>query len=267
MKGPYPVLARGHSGSRLLCEAFMQNDIWMGKVSKKTKDSTEFRMDVPEVYELMRDAFNYDGMSEAEKERARETMRKLVGKVKKHCPNPEDYVAYGWKRGLTMFFTEIFLDAFPEGKVIHLIRDGRDVMLSRLDGRMSRMDDRVNKLMIFGDENATEYNGAPLTSETVEKYRNEIEMKHWVNAMEFGLRGRKFEGRYHEVFYEDLCREPMATLEKVFEFIETPFTEKARAWIKENAYAGRIGKWKNYNGELTAAMTIGEPMLKKLGYI
>lgn len=159
------------------------------------------------------------------------------------------------------------MDAYPEAKVVHLIRDGRDTMLSRLDSRMRKLDDPGNRLMIFGDEHVSHYRGQPLSRELVEEYRNEIEMEHWVTAVRFGMRGRKYAERYMEVLYEDLCSHPAETLGRVFEFLEVPYRAEARAWVIANASAARMGKWKANHEELKDAIAIGAPLLEELGYV
>jgi hypothetical protein len=267
MKGPFPIICRGHSGGRLLAEAFYQNGFWMGVTNEKTKDDMEFSQRISVVRELAYDGFRYPNMRPAEQERVRQKMRALVETSKNHCPNPADYVAFGWKRAVTTFMVEITMDAYPQAKVVHLIRDGRDTMLSRLDSRMRKLDDPGNRLMIFGDEHISHYRGRPLTREVVEEYRNEIEMHHWATAVRFGMRGRKYEGRYMEVLYEDLCSRPAETLGSVFEFLEVPYRPQAREWVVANASAARMGKWKSNHEELKEAIAIGAPLLQELGYV
>ena len=268
MKGPFPIFCRGHSGGRLLCEAFIENNFWMGITNPRTKDDAVFSQRNPTVQHLLANAFIYPTLPEDEKTALQQTLRSLVDESKNKCPDPESRIAYGWKRGITTFLVEIFMDAFPQSKAIHLIRDGRDVMLSRLNSRMKQLsDDPLNKSLVFGDAEINEYNGLPLNWKTVKTYRNEIEMHHWVTATEFGMKGRSYPGRYLEIFYEDLCRQPVETLAKVFDFLEVPFLPGARNWIAENASPKRIGKWTGQEHFLHNAIKVGEPLLKKLGYL
>ena len=104
----------------------------------------------------------------------------------------------GWKMGVTLFMMPMVLDAFPQARVIHLIRDGRDLMLSRLDARMD-FSSRLNRRLVFGDPDTDRWRGRPLTAETVASHRNEIEMQHRVTAVEFGLGCRAYGDRYLEV--------------------------------------------------------------------
>src|SRR5688500_18501314 len=202
MKGPYPIICRGHSGSRLLCEAFRMNRIWMGLADNPQRDAEEFSQGKPVVRELVERGFSYPELSQTEKREAQRLMTTLVETSKANCPVPDEKVAFGWKRAITTFTCEIFLDAYPEAKTVHLVRDGRDVMLSRLNVRMGNLKNKLNRLVVFGDADITRYRGRPLDDGVVEEYRNEIEMHHWVTAVNFGRRARRYGDRYLEVRYE-----------------------------------------------------------------
>ncbi len=268
MKGPFTIICRNHSGSRLLCEAFLQNSFWMGRCENKQRDAQEFSLKKPEVRHLIEEAFRYSELSETQKEELQETMRRLVQNCRNHCPDPESRVAYGWKRIITTFAVEIFLDAFPDGKVIHLIRDGRDVMLSRAKNKVGHLDDPFNRLLVFGDASVSEYQGRPLTEAVIEEFRNQLEMQFWVSMVRFGMKGRVYKNQYMEVSYEELCRSPAETLNAVFEFLNVPFQPRAKDWITRNASIERIGKWKQCPGdELAGGIRLGEALLVELGYV
>lgn len=267
MKGPYPIICRGHSGSRLLAEAFRQNGLWMGLSDNKQRDAQEFKQGNPVVRYLIQDGFRYSELNETAKGQLQRLMMSLVEESRQNCPDPENKVAFGWKRAITTFACEVFLDAYPEAKTVHLIRDGRDAMLSRLNVRMSDLDNPINRLVVFGDPSVSEYHGKPLDRSVVAEYRNEIEMHHWVTVVRFAMRARRYRDRYLEVRYEDLCEYPERTLKRVFEFLDVPFLESARDWIKANASVQSIGKWKGREEELRDAIRIGEPLLKELGYV
>ena len=241
--------------------------MWMGIADNEQRDSSEFGQKHEIVRDLVRKGFEYRGMTDQEREVVREKMRALVLSSRMNCPNPGEMVAYGWKRPVTIFTCEIFLDAFPEARTIHLIRDGRDVMLSRLDYRMNRLHLPLNRLAVFGTRNVDSYRGESLSLETVAAHRNEIEMEHWVTAVRFGMRGREYPDRYLEIRYEDLCTYPEQTMTRVFQFLDIPFRSESRDWVVANASTRSIGKWKGREGDLTDAIAVGAPLLKELGYI
>jgi hypothetical protein len=238
----------------------------MGLADNTQRDAEEFKQTSPVTRYLVQDGCRYSDLPQGSRRQLQVLFRELVEQSKRNCPDPDGRIAFGWKRAITTFTCEIFLDAYPEARTVHLVRDGRDAMLSRLNARMNHLDDPLNRLVVFGDPSVTEYRNRPL-SQAVELYRNELEMLHWVTAVRFGLRARRYRGRYLEVRYEDLCEKPEQTMETVFNFLEVPFREEARTWIKANASTRSIGKWRGREGELEEATRIGEPLLRELGYI
>ncbi len=239
----------------------------MGLSENKQRDAEEFKQGNPVVRYLIQDGFRYSELSDAARMQLQRLMTALVEESRRNCPDPDEKVAFGWKRAITTFACEAFLDAYPEAKTVHLIRDGRDAMLSRLNVRMGNLRDPINRLVVFGDPSMSHYRGKPIDQDVVKEYRNEIEMHHWVTAVSFGMKARRYGDRYLEVRYEDLCAHPENTLSRVFEFLDVPFIDESREWIKENASVRAIGKWKGREEELKDAIQIGEPLLKELGYV
>lgn len=261
-----PIFCRGHSGGRVVCEAFIRNGIDMGRVAPDRKDTDWFTPDDnPAVRRLVEGGFRYPELSAADQAAwQRETVACIrnYAAAEIHGSGP-----FGWKMGVTLFMMPMVLDAFPEARVIHLVRDGRDVMLSRLDARMD-FRSRLNRLAVFGDPDTDRWRGRPLDRESVEAHRNEIEMQHWVTAVEFGLRCRAYGDRYLEVRYEDICRSPAAEFERIFDFLKVPFRADTRNWLGRSVTTDRIGKWRNLPAEeLAPALAIGADLLKRLGYV
>jgi len=239
----------------------------MGLSNNKQRDAQEFKQSNPVVRYLIQEGFRYSQLTDIAKKQVQTLMTTLVEESKHNCPDPEKKVAFGWKRAITTFACEIFLDAYPEAKTVHLIRDGRDAMLSRLNVRMRNLGDPINRLVVFADPSVDDYHGKPLDPQVLKQYRNEVEMHHWVTAVRFGMRARKYGDRYLEVRYEDLCEHPEKTMSRVFEFLDVPFIDESREWIKANASVKSIGKWRGREEELRGAIQIGEPLLQELGYV
>ena len=263
-RGPFPIFCRGHSGGRLVCEAFIRNAIEMGEVSPERKDSAWFADTNPKVHRLVMNSLRYPTLPPEERagwqERTRECIRDYA-RSQIRGPGP-----FGWKMGFSLFMMPMVLDAFPSARAVHLIRDGRDVMLSRLDARMD-FRSALNRLVVFGDAEVTTWRGAPLNAHTVAAYRNELEMQHWVTAVTFGLRGRAYGGRYLEVRYEDLCADPIPQFERIFHFLDVPFLPETGAWLAKCVYRTRVGKWHRLPQEkIDAALAIGADLLGHLGY-
>ena len=247
-----------------MCEAFIRNGIDMGAVTPEKMDTEWFVAGNPKVHRLVMNSLRYPTMSPDDRAHWRDKTRECIESYARDqiCgPGP-----FGWKMGLTLFTMPMVLDAFPSARVVHLIRDGRDVMLSRLHARMD-FRSPLNRLVVFGDEDAADWRGAPLTADTVAAFRNELEMMHWVTAVSFGLRGRDYGERYREVRYEDICANPIPQFERIFNFLGVPFLPRTRSWLKESVHRTRIGKWRRLPPEkVDSAMAIGTDLLRMLGY-
>ena len=266
MHGPYPIFCRGHSGGRLVCEAFIHNQIAMGQVAPDRKDTEFFAIQNPLMYELILNAYTYLNLPSQQKAHNQALMRRCVEQFI-HQEIPDPHHPFGWKLGISLFTMPLVLDTFPHAKVVHLIRDGRDVMLSRLEARFAHMHDPVNRLVVFGDATVDTFEGHALTPDVVAANRNALEMQHWVTAVRYGLQGRAYPDRYLEVKYEAICQNPLTEFQHIFDFLELPFLDKAKIWLKEAVYHSRIGKWQELPAEqLEKPLAIGESMLKELGY-
>ncbi len=265
-QGPFPIFCRGHSGGRLACEAYIRNGIQMGDVHPQKKDTYSLNVRNSYIRKIIMNAFHYDKQNLLQKKYYRLLMRKCIKEYNKNEIHLND--PFGWKLGLTIFTMPVVLDTFPNAKVLHIIRDGRDVMLSRLDARIENISYPINKIMVLGKKNINEFHGEKLTKATIEKYRNELEMSHWVTAVKYGLQGRKYKDRYLEIKYENMCVKPVETFSEVFDFLNVPFLGSTKEWLKENAKTDRIGKWKKLSeAEMEAPMEIGGELLKELGYV
>jgi hypothetical protein len=103
-----------------------------------------------------------------------------------------------WGDKTPQYVTEIptLLRLFPRARVLHIVRDGRDVALSQIRVR-------------FGPENV--YAAA----------------RAWKRFVEIGRRdGSRFPENYLEVRYESLLREPEPTLRAVCDFLGEPFADE-----------------------------------------
>ena len=263
--GPFVIFGRGHCGGRVLCEAYVRNGVFMGKTSLGKMDTVGFGLENAHMLNIMKEAFSYPS-STREKQ---EEMEALVTAMVSDLASEADGRPFGWKHGISIFSIEMLLHAHREAKVVHLIRDGRDVMLSRLPARLNP-DEIVkehNKMAVFGRVDINSYKNTPLPLAVQdEKFRNELEMIHWKTATEFGLRGRRFKDQYIEIFYEDLCRCPIETMTKIFDFLGLTMKKETAAWAAATIHPRRIGKWKNRAEELYEAIALGEPLLSDLGY-
>ena len=269
MKGPYVIVCLAHSGGRVLSEAFINNNIQMGSVRERTKDTYFFAVRRNQhVKELIEKPFEYPNMNDSEKSACQNIMRQTVDnyiqKVISDINKP-----FGWKFGETLFLSQILIDTFPTAKIIHLIRDGRDVMLSRSKARFEHnIQESFNRLIIFGSKKTPLFFNEPFDEELISKYRNELETLHWKTCVRFGMFCSDYSHQFLEVKYENLCYKPDLVLSNIFNFLDVPYLEKCRTWAARSIKTTRIEKWKDLSAEeLNRPLKIAGETLSKLGYL
>jgi len=270
MKGPYPIVCRAHSGGRLLSEIYERNGVQMGNLHPTTKDTTYFaaRKNFA-IRNVIRNSNSY--LMEGFKGK-RHLQNLIKGCIEKYIYN-EIYnhtEPFGWKFGETLFTLPVVFDLYPHTRAVHLIRDGRDVMLSRIDARFDseKFHEKFNKLIVLGDSNIDDYMGEYINAGIINKYRAELEFMHWNTVVNYGKKLRCYTKQYMEIKYEDLCLYPIDTLERIFSFINVPLSHSVLSWVEKKVTTDRIGKWKILPKEyLNNTIEIGKQNLSELGYL
>ncbi len=148
---------------------------------------------------------------------------------------------------------ERFLKENPDRKIIHLIRDGRDSVGSRLSKNHDDADWEIFKELL-PKENPDD------------KYSQLEKLSHlWVLYIESAIKLRKNKN-YLEIKYEDYCKYPIKTIRKIEHFLEqkNPGAEQA---FKKGVFQNRIGLYKeNKELDLNVIKPIIESTMKKVGY-
>ena len=104
-----------------------------------------------------------------------------------------------------IYWFDAISTAFPEMYLVHVIRDFRDLCLSRHPTNEAFQCDGVNYRLLPG----------------------------WINAIRSGIRQRN-NPRYIEIRYEDLILDTTATLQKLFEFIRLPWDDMVLDFYKHD---------------------------------
>lgn len=152
---------------------------------------------------------------------------------------------------------------FPDSPLIHVIRDGRDVVASLLGVEWFHPDGK----RVPYTENAA------------------AAAKYWADAVGSGLKARKHLGgkAVLEVRYENLVRETEAEMRRVLDHLEEPWDEVVlRHWeephdlgletsadqVTRPVYTSSIGRWRERlsKGDLSTVEGICGALLVELGY-
>ena len=294
--GPFVIVAKGHSGTRFLARAFLASGVFMGADRNAVEDSMAWYEAFARPLITSRyypDWCRHDPDPGFEREvsaRLDETLRRYLGDV-------QTTGAWGWK-GSVLFVMPVVKQVLPATKFVHLIRDGRDVVLSG-EGvlnlpfhhpvlsphpvktvrraarrfRLGRAEDEYRMKVVFGRADIDEWRGITIGRRTVKEHRYLLQMQSWVNNVTTARRfGREMPDDYLEVRYEQLVTSPIGELERIFDFLGVDFTSSGRAYVESNALTGGVGRWREATLEPAArqdfedALALGRPLLDELGY-
>ncbi|MFT6809278.1 MAG: hypothetical protein ACJA01_002514 [Saprospiraceae bacterium] len=251
MKGPFPIVCRAHSGGRLLAEIYEMNGIQMGVTHPKTKDTSSFGVRSNFVIEHVI-AYSQEYLDPLYK--GKNHLRHMMSQcIHKYIDEEIEDLSkpFGWKFGETLFTLPVVFDTFSNTKAVHLVRDGRDVMLSRSEERFNHtlFHQAFNRVLVTGHKERSKYRGQLINKDVINQYRTELEFLHWKTVVEYGINLRKYNTQYLEIRYENLCQSPQETLKEIFNFIKVKLYPQTIEWAKLNSSLDRIGKWKELEEE------------------
>ena len=299
MTDPVVVVGRPRSGTRVMAALLGAAGYFLGAdLADRQLDSLSWyqRFVVPLVTSRFFPGWPDDpGLDLLLGERLRDTWPRYLGD--RAVPR-----RWGWKYPETVFTLPLLMREFPRMRVIHLIRDGRDVCASRggffqvtgppadppgweppelpLPARRAgaagaRPSYReFSAAVTFGDAGASCWRGIDL-ADPVARMRNRflIGMQAWAFAVETGQAyGSVLGARYREIRYEQLCAEPAATTAGLLGWLGAPVTRTVLESAAELVRADRAGAWQRTlrsaaeRRDFDAAVAHGADLLASLGY-
>ena len=150
------------------------------------------------------------------------------------------------------------LERFPEARIVHVIRDGRDVVCS--------MRQHPDRRWVDGVE-VKELRPQPA----------DVYMRRWVRDTQAGI-GRRGDARYLEVRYEDLVADPERVMRELLEALDEPWMPEIlvertpsggkRAHANSRITSTSVGRWREDldTSEQQQVHAIGGVLLERLGY-
>ena len=288
LSSPVLFLARGHSGTTPLAKVLEQAGYFMGNPKdpnslNPTYDSLYWtygfqRTLLPRLFEWGK------GCKVAEDI----TLQVALECLRRHFQGYPGGL-WGFKTCESMFSFPLYHYVFPRAKYIYLVRDGRDVILSgdgyfHLGGKGPVVDILRRNFMVMTFGVSDDINTCPFPfpkepgrNSILLKNRFWLQAKSWkehVRMMNRLRQGGLLNDNVHTVRYEDLCQQPTETLKGVFDFLEQPFSDKARAFAREQLHSKSIGRWKSYRAHISDCeenmeeiFAFMEPELSQLGYL
>lgn len=289
---PIVILAKGHSGTRFLAQALEENGVFIGADLNPMHDSLAWANDFAIPLVLSR---WFPGFDRSDPELEAEISRRLEITLENYAGSSSPDGPWGWK-GSTTFVMEPLLRRFPRLRLIHIVRDGRDVALSedghlnlpfwhpvprrpdkaaRVLARRLGFDDRIDRYrrrIYFGSDDDT-WMGFPVRRAEMLEHRYLVQMEGWRrNVAELRRIGDALGDRYTEIRYEDLVAQPESTVRSVLVSIGLSMSPSTERFVAERAFRTSLRKWERTppSGDraidFDAACAHGTELLEELGY-
>lgn len=198
--GPVLLIGRGGSGTRMLSQLAERLGIFLGNEANKSGDSTEW---VPLVYRMVAEEGGSRELPTGSSYRG--AIREQAQRVLSRVPRRASHL-WGLKLPETMLVLPLLIDAFPQAKVVHLIRHPVSSSLRRTH-MSSRLNNPVGAVTLPAAYRYAERDVDRIASD--EPYlHNAYSWNFQVRRIARYGRATLGDGRYLEIAYEEFCSEP-----------------------------------------------------------
>jgi sulfotransferase family protein len=162
---------------------------------------------------------------------------------------PADGGPWGWKEPRSIFLASFLARALPGLRLLHVVRDGRDLAFSKNQNQPRKHAD-----VFLGSESPKP--DAPVRS---------IELWNGVNMNAATVGETELGERYRRIRFEDLCAQPEATIVEMLEFLELEGDPAELA--EEVDPPPTLGRWREADPALVEELErIAAPALERFGY-
>jgi hypothetical protein len=178
--------------------------------------------------------------------------RVAIEEHRRGLDDPE--AAWGWKAPRTILLLPFVHEMLPSARIVHLVRDGRDMAYSRNQNQLRQHGRKV----------------LPRSDKRIPRAHASI--MFWARLNLAAARyGERFIGPNRLLLrYEDLCADPGGTAMRLVEFLECPVAEdRIRAAAMQIVRPpDSLGRWKDREpGRIRAIERRGEEALRAFGYL
>jgi len=248
---PVIVMARGHSGTRILSWALTQLGINMGTLeSNPAADAQDLRF--TEVIKRIASKAVYEPPTASPKTSSLHLFQKRVDQYISWLKNTKAH--WGWKFPETYLIPNYVETTFPHAQLIHMVRDGRDIAFK------NHATDRPKKIGYHVLKQAGALNESPHYRQAALSWAYQVDrFDEWAQHTQLPI---------HHLTFEELCAEPITTLQKVCEFLNIEMTDQCRKFLSNNVQPQKIAQYKNENPQIVDEIEhLIHPQLQRWNYL
>ena len=244
--------ATGGSGTRVIARLARHAGYDLGRNLNEAEDALEF-------YSFHETWINPFVSAEVRgralsREQAEQMEQEFQAALERHHPsNSQTIQQWGWKAPRSIYLLPFLHRQLPNFKFIHLLRDGRDMVLS-------------------ANQNQLRKHAAAILTWPERLFRSEPEraLLLWaranVRAAEFGE--TTLRDNYFRVRFEDLCASPVETTAGIMNFLGAPGVDSEAIARIEISPPSTLQRWRSYPAPLIARLeAVGRDALRKFGYL
>jgi hypothetical protein len=247
---PVLIMGRGHSGTRVLSYACTHLGIQLGTTSATgDADDRTFTRTIKKIACRNLAPRTIDSVDGKDLIRFQDAVFRYYTKI----GSPQ--TPWGWKFPETYLIGACVERTFPQARYIHMVRDGRDLAFKR------HLTDDPNRTL--GKKLLTHIGAMDLPH-------------HLQAAMSWAFQVDRFDAfrktlnanQVLDIQFEDICREPMAAMQDVCQFLNIPMTEQCESFITKQLDLGKIAQYKSEDPAKIQEIeqAIGDT-LKRHGYL
>ncbi len=249
-ESPVVVMARGHSGTRVLAWAIEKLGIRMGATRDVPTGDVQDRRFSRAIKKICRATLHQPPTAEPHGRLLRMFHHRLTRYLEWLGERPG---GWGWKFPETYLIPNYVAATFPQARYIHMVRDGRDVAFKQ------HLTDDPNRRL-----------GRRLL-----RHLDALDKSHHVQAaLSWDFQLRRYEQFVHyaqpavlTITYESFCRDPLGSMQEVCGFLGRDMTDECRDYLLAEVRPEKIAQYRHEDPQQIAEVEAAiAPTLVRMGY-
>jgi sulfotransferase family protein len=257
---PVVILGTGGSGTRVLATLACEAGYFMGTNLNRPGDSSDLGQFTGRwANRYLRKSNWIDEMWRGSNRRGfgfpramAVDFRESIEEHRAAIEHPE--ARWGWKAPRTILILPFLFEMFRAAKVVHLVRDGRDIAYSRNQNQLRQHGHRV----------------LPPSEKRVPRAQASIMFWARVNLAAARYGAQFLGGSYLLLRYEDICSDPGEAAIQLVDFLASPVPRESMrsAGIEVVDPSDSLGRWRDREpGKTKALERLGGDALREFGYL